>query len=199
MVKNDKNLLYKTQTKLFILSVCWHNAPKCRDCNKDLPRDFQWITFHSCHHHMTHNALIFYACFPLKQHNVHEQTLLCRGWTSTSLLSHQLPLPETLNHQTPVLLCELAFCSRIALEQHPPLTLTFALSLSLWLHILSPPSRLPLFLFLAIVICHSHQLHFFYISLQYPILKSLHPYLKTSVLLIFSHLSFLVLAILSSP
>lgn len=129
LAKDDKNLLYKVQIRLFILSVCWHNAPKCQDlseCNKDLPRDFQWITFHSCHRHMTHNALIFYACFPLKQHNVHEQTLLCRGWTSTSLLSHQFPLPETLNHQTPVLLCELAFCSRAA----PPLALTFALSLS---------------------------------------------------------------------
>lgn len=48
---------------------------------------------------MAHNALIFYAYFHLKQHNVHEQALLCRGWMSTSLLSHQFPLPETLNRQ----------------------------------------------------------------------------------------------------
>lgn len=83
----------------------------------------QWITFHSCHRHMAHNALIFYAYFPLKQHNVHEQALLCGGWMSTSLLSHQLALPETLNHQTPVLLCELAFYSRAPQTCREPLSL----------------------------------------------------------------------------
>ena len=70
---------------------------------------------------MAHNALIFYAYFHLKQHNVHEQALLCCGWMSTSLLSRQFPLPETLNRQTPVLLCELAFYSRVSL---PSLTLS---------------------------------------------------------------------------
>lgn len=103
------------QIRLFVLSACFDKALKCQDlseCNEDLAWDIQWITFHSCHRHMAHNALIFYAYFPLKQHNVHEQALLCRGWTSTSLLSHQLSLPETLNRQTPVLLCELAFYSR---------------------------------------------------------------------------------------
>lgn len=63
---------------------------------------------------MAHNALIFYAYLSLKQHNVHEQALLCHPWMSTSPLSHQFLLPETLNHQTPVLLCELAFYSRVS-------------------------------------------------------------------------------------
>lgn len=124
---------------LFSLS---HKALKCQDlsaCNEDLAWDASWITFHSCHRHMAHNALIFYAYFPVKQHNVHEQALLCGGWMLTSLLSHQLPLPETLNHQTPVLLCELAFYSRASqtCSGASPLTRTLIWCVSLSL---SPPS-----------------------------------------------------------
>lgn len=144
------------QIRLSVLSACLDKALKCRDlseCNEDLAWDIQWITFHSCHRHMAHNALIFYAYFPLKQHNVHEQALLCRGWTSTSLLSHQLPLPETLNRQTPVLLCELAFYSRasqtcsgasrsLSLTQLSHL-LSLSLSASL-LHFVTPSKAAPL-------------------------------------------------------
>lgn len=45
----------------------------------------------------------------------------------TSLLSHQLPLPETLHQQTPVLLFELAFCSK-APQTRPLTQLTFAVA-----------------------------------------------------------------------
>lgn len=95
---------------------------------------------------MAHNALIFYAYLSLKQHNVHEQALLCHPWMSTSLLSRQFPLPETLNRQTPVLLCELAFSSRVSqtCTGASPLALTqpshFGLSHSLFFPL--PPSLL---------------------------------------------------------
>lgn len=102
---------------------------------------------------------------------------------STSLLSHQLPLPETLNRQTPVLLCELAFYSRVSQTASgaslPPGSLTRSLhslstSLSLFLslclaftspHPVSPPlpPRQPLVLLLAIVI-----------SLSFPLPLQLH-------------------------
>lgn len=57
--------------------------------------------------------------FFLNQQQVCEQSLFCGAWMSTSLLFHQFPQPETLNQQTPVLLCELAFYSRAFLTQSP--------------------------------------------------------------------------------
>lgn len=101
---------------------------------------------------MAHNALIFYVCFPFKQHNVHEQALLCHGRTSTALLSHQLPLPETLNRQTPVLLCELAFYSRVFSD------MLWSLSSLTPFYILSPRQGCPSFFHLllsSVSICPS--------------------------------------------
>lgn len=107
----------------------------------------EWITFHSCHRRMAHNALIFHAYFLLKQHYVHEQAGLCHPWMSTSLLSHQFPLPETLNHQAPVPLCELAFYSRVSQTRSgPSRTLICFVSPSLCfplLHVVTPAQPSP--------------------------------------------------------
>lgn len=80
----------------------------------------RWVTFHSCHLHTAHDALISSSSSSahltpppsLEQHGVQEQALLCRGSASTS--APVIPSAETWSRQTPVPLCELPFYSRAA-------------------------------------------------------------------------------------
>lgn len=59
----------KTRTRRSVLSA---HGKDLSERNKDPARDIWTVTFHRCHRRRAHNALIFYAHFPLKQHNVRE-------------------------------------------------------------------------------------------------------------------------------